>query len=626
MNKTYKIGVYVRVSTEEQAENPEGSIKNQEERLRDFIKLKNHMQPFGEIVDVFVDAGISAKDMNRPSLKRLLSQIESKEIDMVLVTELSRFTRSMKDFSILREFLQRHNCQFLSLRENFDTSTAAGEMVLYMMANIAQFERKQTAERISQSFLARAKRGLVNGGPIPLGYEIDPDRNGHLRVILEEAEVVRLIFLTFLKEETLARTAKALNDSGIRIPIRVSRHRTKSSPLFRIDSIHHILRNKTYIGVRVFNSKAGVQEAKAAWEPIIDEETFQLAQRLLQKNRYRKRSHGDNRHPYLLSGHLFCKVCGNRLSGKSAHGRNGKIPYYEHAWATKANANLNKKVFHCEPHRIQAGKIEEVVWREVKSFLTNEKIMKELLLEASSKRTSKTSDNKLSYLEKRFKGIKTQIEALAERISVLPKDIDPQALYEQLKKLQSQKLETEGSLLIARTEQVKPEEILELSDLKQFTEGIRKHLLKAEEDPNIQTTIIKKIVYKIEITIHGIEIHFHVGKSHYTKELGAAPGSFLLHLEQVCSKKSNATEYQNNVIELGPVRSGPLPKFLKDCGSKRLTNGGGKRARTADLLTASQTLYQLSYTPKTASKKIAEKSPKMQQTISCQLGLLVVCY
>src|ERR1700752_3945545 len=86
----YRIAVYVRVSTEEQAENPEGSIKNQEERLREFVKLKSLVSPFGEIREVFVDAGISAKDMNRPALQRLLRRIEAKEIDLMLVTELSR--------------------------------------------------------------------------------------------------------------------------------------------------------------------------------------------------------------------------------------------------------------------------------------------------------------------------------------------------------------------------------------------------------------------------------------------------------------------------------------------------------------------------------------------------------
>lgn len=113
--------------------------------------------------------------MNRPALQRLLSKIQGKEIDMILVTELSRFTRSIRDYSILKEFLEKHQCTFLSIKDSFDTSTAAGELVMYMMANIAEFERKQTAERISHSFLARAKRGLYNGGSVPMGYEIDKE-------------------------------------------------------------------------------------------------------------------------------------------------------------------------------------------------------------------------------------------------------------------------------------------------------------------------------------------------------------------------------------------------------------------------------------------------------------------
>jgi DNA invertase Pin-like site-specific DNA recombinase len=132
MNQQFKVGLYVRVSTEEQAENPEGSIKNQEERLKEFVKLKQMVAPFGEVVEVFVDAGISAKDMNRPALQRLLQKIQSKEINLILVTELSRFTRSIKDFSILWEFLEKHQCKFMSIKDNFDTSTAAGELVMYL--------------------------------------------------------------------------------------------------------------------------------------------------------------------------------------------------------------------------------------------------------------------------------------------------------------------------------------------------------------------------------------------------------------------------------------------------------------------------------------------------------------
>ena len=121
----FRIGAYVRVSTEEQAENPEGSIRNQEMRLRDYVKMKNQDQAFGEITEVFTDPGISAKDMNRPNLQRLLNKIRTKEINLVLVTELSRLTRSTKDFSLLWEFMSEHNCKFLSLRDNFDSTTPA---------------------------------------------------------------------------------------------------------------------------------------------------------------------------------------------------------------------------------------------------------------------------------------------------------------------------------------------------------------------------------------------------------------------------------------------------------------------------------------------------------------------
>ena len=140
---SYRIGIYIRVSTEEQAENPEGSIKNQEQRLRDYVKQRCADGVYGEVVQIYCDPGISAKDMNRPSLQRMLNHVRSGEINLVLVTEISRLTRSTKDFALLWEFLKEHGCKFQSLRDNFDTTTPAGEMILFTLANFAQFERKQ---------------------------------------------------------------------------------------------------------------------------------------------------------------------------------------------------------------------------------------------------------------------------------------------------------------------------------------------------------------------------------------------------------------------------------------------------------------------------------------------------
>ena len=212
-----RISFYIRVSTEEQASNPEGSIKNQEERLRMAIKLKNMEGHFGDIVAVYVDRAKSGKDTNRPELQKLLMAIRKRETDLVLVSELSRISRSIKDFSDIWQMMKDNGCGFQSLRENFDTTTAAGEMVLFTVANIAQFERRQISERVSANFNVRSQRGLFNGGAIPFGYKRIQDKPGFLEIDEAWAPSVRAAFKAVLTEGTLASAAKWLNEQHHRV-------------------------------------------------------------------------------------------------------------------------------------------------------------------------------------------------------------------------------------------------------------------------------------------------------------------------------------------------------------------------------------------------------------------------
>lgn len=155
---------------------------------------------------------------------------------------------------------------------------------------------------------------------------------------------MKLTYETFLKEVTLAGTAKYLNAKGYTLPRKVLGGGSIRASMFKIDQVHKVLRNKAYIGVRVFSSKGGSEdEVKAVWPAIIDIETFDRVQALLTKNRHRKRTHLDQRYPFTLSGVCFCAACGDRMSGKSAHGRTMKVPYYEHAWATKNQASFLKR-------------------------------------------------------------------------------------------------------------------------------------------------------------------------------------------------------------------------------------------------------------------------------------------
>lgn len=201
-----RIGLYIRVSSEEQARIQDGSLVSQRKRLEEFVEGQNRRETgWGKIFDVYVDEGKSAKNMNRSEFQRLLRDIQSGHVSLVLATELSRLSRSIRDFCELWDFFKEHKTGFVTLREQFDTTTAAGEMMVFNLINFAQFERKQTSERLVANFTSRANRGLWNGGQIPLGYKRNPSNPGNLLVAETEAEVIQAIFSTFLKPATYVR-------------------------------------------------------------------------------------------------------------------------------------------------------------------------------------------------------------------------------------------------------------------------------------------------------------------------------------------------------------------------------------------------------------------------------------
>jgi site-specific DNA recombinase len=164
------------------------------------------MGRWGHVVDVYSDEGLSAKDTKRPAFQRMMRDIRKGRVNLILVTDLSRLSRNILDFCLLLEELRKYNAKFLSLKEQFDTSTPAGEMMVFNMINLAQFERKQTAERVSLNFHSRALRGLRNGGALLLGYKGDPENKSRMLVDEVEAENVRKLFKLFLDNGTVGKT------------------------------------------------------------------------------------------------------------------------------------------------------------------------------------------------------------------------------------------------------------------------------------------------------------------------------------------------------------------------------------------------------------------------------------
>lgn len=561
-SKHLKIGLYVRVSTEEQAENPEGSIRNQEERLRQTIRYQQDMGKSCEIAGIFIDAGLSAKNMKRPGLQRLLKEIREGNVNQVMVTELSRLSRSTKDFEEIWDMFKTIGCELHSLREYFDTTTASGELMLKSFANFAEFERRTTSERIAASFKIRAERGLYNGGSVPFGYRISATR-GSLDIHPEEAEIVKIAFKAFLEQGTLSSACLWLNENGYSLRKKMQGSGWVRTGHFKTDTLHTILTSKNYIGIKVFSTKAGKKEAKAVWKPIIDETTFDRVREKLSKNHCAKKPESVSRYPFILTEVIYCGACGEKMSGRSAHGKNKKHPYYEHGRRTKIQSGLAEKIYNCDPHRIPATKAEELVWEDIEQVLSGD--LSEDLLQAVMKKKSQMSfTNEIERLKNKTYSINAQTESLTLRLSELPREVSAAPIYKQMQRLETDKRELEEKILKLKDDESDkeiPTDAISYNKLLDVLKDLKASGITTAKKQKIVTSLVERI----EIFTDRIEIHYGLGRSKIKRELAFADS----HL-------------------LSPVLC-----------STSLTFGGDMRDRTADLITASDALSQLSYAPKT---------------------------
>ncbi len=492
---------------------------------------------FGEIVEFFIDSGLSGKDTKRPALQKLLKAVQDKEVNLVVSTELSRISRNMKDFAGIWEMFKANNCSFQSLRENFDTTTAAGEMVLYTIANIAQFERRQVAERVAANMNARAQRGLYNGGPVPFGYDLDELKVGYLKKHLDHSKVVEKIFEVFLKTENVAATAKYLNDHLYKhaASMRGGGPRTRVAN-FTTEIVRRIISNKAYIAVKCYKENKIVKEAKSVWEPIVNKILFNKAQEILSKGNHQRKKHSENRYPYLLTSLVFCKTCGDVMCGKSAWGRNGKVGYYEHGWAVRKEANLSKKTFNCSPCRVPAKKLEQLVLDELYKLLSSEKLLNDLFSEAKFVSSSNTSEKERQTLKIKESSYSKQLEALAARLSELPVNVDAKVIYQQMEKLQDLKVQVaKKHQEITPSSEVKA---AELSDVVEFAKLVKKVLLD-DSNPELKALIISKFIKKIEVGTNSVTIYYYVAEIHFKRELALAGSSFNLLEKKFCNFGSN---------------------------------------------------------------------------------------
>ena len=256
-----RVAIYCRVSTEQQVDNY--SIDFQKERTKAFCASKGW-----EKVTEYIDGGFSGSNTQRPALQKLIEDINQKKVDVVIVYRLDRLSRSQRDtLYLIEELFLPNNVEFISLNETIDTSTPFGRAMIGILSVFAQLERETITERMKSGRYKRTKdNGYYAGGLVnPLGYTVK--EHGILEINEEEAEIVKVIYQEYIKLQSVRLVQKKLKELGYPVP--------------RYQRISLTLRRRLYIGEVSF----GNEYFPGAHQPIIDIETFEKVQKIINANR-----------------------------------------------------------------------------------------------------------------------------------------------------------------------------------------------------------------------------------------------------------------------------------------------------------------------------------------------------
>ena len=195
LSKTVRCAIYTRVSTEHGLDQEFNSLDAQHEAASAYIKSQAHAG-WTLIRSRYDDGGYSGGSTDRPDLQRLLDDIRARKIDVIVVYKVDRLTRSLADFAKLVELFDAHGVSFVSVTQQFNTTTSMGRLTLNVLLSFAQFEREVTSERIRDKIAASKRKGLWVGGHLPLGYEM---KEGKIVIVEEEADLVRSIYRRYLE-------------------------------------------------------------------------------------------------------------------------------------------------------------------------------------------------------------------------------------------------------------------------------------------------------------------------------------------------------------------------------------------------------------------------------------------
>jgi DNA invertase Pin-like site-specific DNA recombinase len=314
-----RCAIYTRVSSDNGLDQEFNSLDAQYEASSAYIKSQAHAG-WVQVKTRYDDGGFSGGSTDRPALQSLLENIRSRKIDVIVVYKVDRLTRSLADFAKLVELFDAHGVSFVSVTQQFNTTTSMGRLTLNVLLSFAQFEREVTSERIRDKVAASKKKGLWVGGPLPLGYAMD---NGKVAVVPKEAERVRYIFGRYLELGSVHALMRDLKERNVVSKQRLLKSgKIRGGVAFGKGSLFYLLRNRFYVGEVDYKGQIYPGEQP----PILDRDLFDRVQTTLAKQwTHRTRTRTSFNH--LLTGLIFDDT-GHRMAPTHAQKNGRRYSYY----------------------------------------------------------------------------------------------------------------------------------------------------------------------------------------------------------------------------------------------------------------------------------------------------------
>src|SRR6202522_2246024 len=356
--KPVRCAIYTRVSTEHGLDQEFNSLDAQYEAASAYIKSQAHAG-WTLVRARYDDGGYSGGSTDRPDLQRLLDDIRGRKIDVIVVYKVDRLTRSLADFAKLVELFDAHGVSFVSVTQQFNTTTSMGRLTLNVLLSFAQFEREVTSERIRDKIAASKRKGLWVGGNLPLGYEL---KEGKIAIVEEEAELVRSIFRRYLELGSVNELLRDLSERNIRTKSRLlSTGATRGGIPFGRGTLYYLLSNRFYIGEVKYKDEILPGEQP----PIMDRELFD-AVRQKSLAQWSHRTVVRNKSDQLLTGLLFDDA-GHRMI--PTHATKAGVRYRYYASAPVLNGEA-KTASAGSVSRVPAADAEDSIIKSLEAHLT----------------------------------------------------------------------------------------------------------------------------------------------------------------------------------------------------------------------------------------------------------------